>query len=54
VVLNSKVEGCELDVPEHSSETVGTFDVLLLLGVRHKVGDIMQTLTYVSAGKRTS
>ncbi len=32
-VLNSKVEDCELEVLEVSPETVGTFDVVLFLGV---------------------
>src|SRR5215472_15157125 len=44
----SKVESLDIDVPQISPETVGTFDVVLFLGVLYHVKDPLRCLEMVA------
>jgi tRNA (mo5U34)-methyltransferase len=48
-VLGSKVEDMEIDVPDICAETVGTFDVVLFLGVLYHLRDPLQSLMRLGA-----
>jgi tRNA (mo5U34)-methyltransferase len=48
-VLNSKVEDLELDVPEISPSTVGTWDVVLFLGVLYHLRDPLGAIEKMAA-----
>jgi tRNA (mo5U34)-methyltransferase len=47
--LNSKVESLDIDVPQISPETVGSFDVVLFLGVLYHVKDPFASLERVAS-----
>ena len=51
-VLGSRVEDIDIDVMDLSSERVGTFDVVLLLGVLYHLPDPLRALERVAAVTR--
>lgn len=47
--FGSNVEALEIDVPDHSPEQIGTFDVVLFLGVLYHVKDPLRCIETVAS-----